>query len=187
MSLLISVPSLFLFGCFSSSLFLSLPPSTYTDTNKHSCHSGLLLRASESPQMGTAKCRCHSASVPKKQGHLLWSQVTTGHLHMHTHAQTYTHKLVSTQTCKVQKHTTNANRHTLLCHCYGRRVTRPWHLHKVKHIFKSICLRTHSCCCCELWAFITHIYTSIDYTWCACVCMPLVMSGCTLNWWAWGI
>lgn len=85
-------------------LFLSLPPSTYTNTNKHSCHSGLLLRASESPQMGTAKCRCHSASVPKKQGHLLWSQVTTGHLHVHTHAQTYTHKLVSTQTCKVQTH-----------------------------------------------------------------------------------
>lgn len=73
-------------------LFLSLPPSTYTNTNKHSCHSGLLLRASESPQMGTAKCRCHSASVPKKQGHLLWSQVTTGHLHVHTRAQTYTHK-----------------------------------------------------------------------------------------------
>lgn len=82
------------------SLVSSLSPSTYTNTNKHSCHAGLLLRASESLQMGIAKCRCHSASVPKKQGHLLWSQVTTGHLHTHTHM----HKLTLKQTCSVQTH-----------------------------------------------------------------------------------
>lgn len=78
-----------LFVSLCLSLSFSLSPSTYTNTNKHSCHSGLLLRASESLQMGTAKCRCHSASVPKKQGHLLWSQVTTGHLHTHMHRPTH--------------------------------------------------------------------------------------------------
>lgn len=96
--LFLSSPSLYL----PLPLSFPLPPSTYTNTNKHSCHSGLLLWASESLQMGTAKCRCHSASVPKKQGHLLWSQVTTGRLHTHARAaDPHTH---AARTRRVQTH-----------------------------------------------------------------------------------
>lgn len=64
MVLLISKLSLFLFAF----LFFFHCPHTQTNTN---CHSGLLLRASESLQMGTAKCRCQSESVPIEQGRLL--------------------------------------------------------------------------------------------------------------------
>lgn len=104
----------------------ALASSTHTNRNKHSCHSGLLLRASESLQMGTAKCWCHSASVPKKQGHLLWSQVMTGHLHTHVYTQTYS------QTCRLPNmwHTVNAHRNISLRHSYTQKVTRLCHLNK---------------------------------------------------------
>lgn len=146
--------------------FFSAALSACTNTNKHCCHSGLLLRASESLQMGPAKCWCQSTSAPKKWGHLLGPQVTTGHLHMHIPSSSHT--LISKGTLHKCKQS------YIVVENINKRGT-------IIKYFKDICLWAFLWCFYELWTCITHTYVSTDCSIWLCVSRPPVMSGCRLQ------